>query len=163
MSYPSSQRVYVLERYTVAASHLNWAIRLLVDYGSPAEAVTLAGAAEEVCGKPLKDSSSAKQMARKLSEMSGLPAKVLMNEKLNKLRNWLKHNSELDPPIVCAPAEMEAVTMIARGLANFALLTGSQPSEGLRFRDWLMDRRPELFQHKHVIGSEDLQLPPQNG
>jgi hypothetical protein len=122
-----------------AASHqLDWAIRLFLDHDAPLPAITLAGAAEEMLGKPLADRSAFQELVRKFSVSHGIDPKILSQQHLNKARNWLKHwSSDTDAEYEDFELEQEAVQYIVRGLSNMVVLYQSLPYEGPRFLDWV--------------------------
>lgn len=138
-------KTYVeLERFDVAAGYLNWAIRLLLDHGAPAEALTLAGAAEEVCGKPLGVRSATKEIAQQISFIEGISESDVVSQRLNEVRNWLKHHSPDKPMTLKADIEGEAGAMICRGLVNFGRITANTPVEAERFIAWIRVQRRNL-------------------
>jgi len=127
-----------------AASHqLDWAIRLFLDHDAPLPAITLAGAAEEMLGKPLVDQSAFQDLTRSFSASHGIDPKILSQQHLNKARNWLKHRSlDTDAEYEDFELEQEAIQYIARGLSNMAILYQSLPYEGPRFLEWVKANRP---------------------
>ena len=127
-----------------AASHqLDWAIRLFLDHDAPLPAITLAGAAEEMLGKPLADQSAFQDLIRTFSASHGIDPKILSQQHLNKARNWLKHwSSDTDAEYEDFELEQEAIQYIARGLSNMAVLYQSLPHEGPRFLEWVKANRP---------------------
>lgn len=122
-----------------AASHqLDWAIRLLIDYGAPIPAITLAGAAEEIIGKALADTSAHEMLVQSFIESYGLERKIVSRHHLNKARNWLKHwTPSEEPEYESFDLLNEAIQGIARGLSNLLKYNHSLPSEGLRFIEWV--------------------------
>lgn len=138
-----SDRIYELEKLDVAANHIDWAIKLLIDFDEPATAVTLAGAAEELVGAKLGTGAASRLLSSTFATMTGLSEKDVASQHLNAARNWLKHDRP--PHTLETPLEMDAVNMIIRALSNMAALDRSLPSEGPRFIAWLRTARPELF------------------
>jgi hypothetical protein len=127
-----------------AASHqLDWAIRLFLDHDAPLPAITLAGAAEEMMGAPLKERSAFEDLKRSFSASHGIDPKILSQQHLNKARNWLKHwSSDTDAEYEDFELQEEAIQYIARGLSNMAILYQSLPYEGPRFLQWVKAHRP---------------------
>lgn len=127
-----------------AASHqLDWAIRLFLDHDAPLPAITLAGAAEEMMGAPLKEQSAFEDLKRSFSASQGIDPKILSQQHLNKARNWLKHwSSGTDAEYEDFELQEEAIQYIARGLSNMAILYQSLPYEGPRFLQWVKANRP---------------------
>lgn len=129
-----------------AASHqLDWAIRLLLDHGAPIPAITLAGAAEEILGRAVKDQSAHEVLIRGFIESHGLERTEISQQYLNKARNWLKHwSSDGDSEYQSFDLLNEAVQGIARGITNLSSYNQSIPSEGPRFLQWLKDSKHNL-------------------
>jgi hypothetical protein len=137
---------FELSKIEAAADQLDWAIRLFLDHKAYVAAITLAGAAEELIGKPLQDRAAFKQLTLTLSALSGLDPKSVTQEHLNKAKNWLKHWSEhTDQDRIELELDEEAIQYIVRALTNFSTYDSSSPSEGPRFWDWLQKNRSELF------------------
>jgi hypothetical protein len=143
MKAPSDTRIYTLDKLDIAARHVDWAIKLLLDHDDPAAALTLAGAADDAVGGRLGERAASRQLSAVLAKISGLKPQEVANEHLNKARNWMKHAGK--PFTLEAPLEMDAVTMIIRALSNFAEADSSLPSDGPRFLTWLKAGRPDLF------------------
>jgi len=138
-----SDRIYKLEKLDTASNHIDWAIKLLLDFDEPAAAVTLAGAAEELVGARLGAGAASRVLSANFAALSGLTRSDVADQHLNKTRNWLKHDR---PPATLETAlEMDAVIMIVRALSNLAAVDRSMPSEGPRFLAWLSAGRPDLF------------------
>ena len=137
---------FKLSKIDAAADQLDWAIRLFLDHKAYIAAITLAGAAEEVIGKPLQDRAAFKQLATTLSTRFGLDRRAVTQDHLNKARNWLKHWDEnTDQNEIELELDEEAIQYIVRSLANFAIYDSSTPSEAPRFFEWLQNNRPELL------------------
>jgi hypothetical protein len=137
---------FELSKSDAAADQLDWAIRLFLDQKSYVAAITLAGAAEELIGKPLQDRAIFKQLTLTLSARSGLDPKSVTPEHLNKAKNWLKHwDGHADQDRIELELDEEAIQYIVRALTNFSIYDDSLPSEGPRFLSWLQKERPELF------------------
>ena len=137
---------FKLSKVNAAADQLDWAIRLFLDHKAYVAAITLAGAAEELIGKPLRDRAAFKQLTATFSTRLGLDQKTVTQDHLNRARNWLKHwNDQVDQDEIELELDEEAIQYIVRSLTNFALYDGSTPSEGPRFFEWLQKHRPELL------------------
>ncbi|MBF0560888.1 MAG: hypothetical protein HQL37_02505 [Alphaproteobacteria bacterium] len=110
-------------------------------------AITLAGAAEEILGKRLADRSAANILKGKFSADLDIPEKVVAQQYLNKAKNWLKHwNDSVDDEKICLELDEEAIQYITRAITNLAIYDESCPSEGPRFKEWLMKNRPTLWE-----------------
>ena len=137
---------FELSKDEAAADQLDWAIRLFLDHGAYVAAITLAGAAEELIGKPLQEQAIFKQLTQTLSARSGLDPKSVTQNHLNKAKNWLNHWDEhTDQGRIELELDEEAIQYIVRALTNFANYDNSLPSEFPRFWEWLQKNRPELF------------------
>jgi hypothetical protein len=137
---------FELSKDEAAADQLDWAIRLFLDHDAYVAAITLAGAAEELIGKPLQEQAVFKQLTQTLSARSGLDPKVVTQDHLNKAKNWLKHwDGHTDQDRIELELDEEAIQYIVRALTNFATYDNSLPSEAPRFWEWLQKNRPELF------------------
>ncbi|HKX64189.1 MAG TPA: hypothetical protein VJM78_02695 [Rhizomicrobium sp.] len=137
---------FELSKDEAAADQLDWAIRLFLDHDAYVAAITLAGAAEELIGKPLQEQAVFKQLTQTLSVHSGLDPKSVTQNHLNKAKNWLKHWDEhTDQGRIELELDEEALQYIVRALTNFANYDNSLPSEAPRFWEWLQKNRPELF------------------
>jgi hypothetical protein len=129
---------YEVSKIEAAIDQLDWSIRLFLDYQAYIPAITLAGAAEEVIGGALSETSALTVLKRELSAEHGLSGKVVSQLHLNKTKNWLKHWDGLrDNETVWIELETEAVQYIVRALANLVQHDRSLPSEGPRFIAWL--------------------------
>jgi hypothetical protein len=61
-------------------------------------------------------------------------------------RNWLKHwDQRTDDEKIRLQLAEEAIQYIVRALTNLAMHDGSQPSEGLRFWNWMDQNRRDLL------------------
>jgi len=124
-----------------AVEQMDWAIKLLLDNQAYIPAITLAGAAEEILGETLGESSVFSQLKVKLCAEHNLPAKYISQEYLNRAKNWLKHWKGMqDAEQTKIELEEEAVQYIVRSLTNLVLHDRSLPSEGPRFFEWLSKR-----------------------
>ena len=109
-------------------------------------AITLAGAAEELIGKPLEEASVFNQLKQTLSVRSGLDPKSVSQLHLNKAKNWLKHwDKKADEDRIELELDEEAIQYIVRALTNFSIYDRTTPSEGPRFFAWLEKNRPDLL------------------
>jgi hypothetical protein len=134
---------HTVDKIGAAVHQLDWAIRLLIDHDAPIPAITLAGAAEEILGKSLTDplSSAHKILMRNLASAYQLKEKAVLDEHLNKARNWFKHwNAPIEPENETFDLLNEAIQIIARAISNLIEYDRSLPSEGLRFLQWVDNR-----------------------
>ena len=161
MANPPSPRIYTLEKVTVAVNHLDWAMRLILDHAAFDVALTLAGAAEEVLGS-LVPNSMFEEVTANLTQHSGLTRRVVTQDHLNRMRNWLKHNNSGTNEIVDAELEVEAISMIFRALGNLAQYDRSLPSEAPRFCEWLTRHYPYLLAPMRTEG-ESTSATPRRG
>jgi len=137
---------YQLSKIDAAIEQLDWAIRLFLDHQAHVPAITLAGAAEEILGKTLADSSSFAILKKELPLKYTVPEeKSVSQDYLNKARNFLKHWDKFtDQETIILEWETEAVQYILRALANLVAYDYSLPSEAPRFIAWLSNHRSGL-------------------
>lgn len=136
---------YTVSKIEAATDQLDWAVRLLIDHQAYIPAITLAGAAEEIIGEMLLAESVFHQLKSKFAKDFGLPEKVISQDHLNRVKNWLKHWKDMkDAETVDIELEGEAVQYITRAIANLVLHDQSLPSEGPRFFEWLKKNRPDI-------------------
>jgi hypothetical protein len=132
---------YRLGKVDAAVDQIDWAIRLLLDHNAHVPAITLAGAAEELLGKAIGESTAFQQMMDSLPGEYGIDPKVLSQRYLNRAKNWLKHwDPKTEAEYENFELQEEATQLIVRALANLIAYDRSLPSEGLRFFDWLKER-----------------------
>lgn len=142
----SKSRIYPVTKIDAAVDQLDWSIRLFLDEQAYVPAITLAGAAEEILGRLTNDLAMVKRLSTSLSQKHALPEKLLRDEHLNGLRNWLKHwNNLKDQDRVEVELETEAICMIVRGIGNLRAYDASETSESPRFLEWLKINRPDLY------------------
>lgn len=139
----------------------NYAIKILLenpgDIGAMISAYTLAGAAEEMFSRLIKDSGDVNAYALVKKEYEKAGAKI---SDPNVFRNWLKHASYKNPetgqqevaPIVDAGGLKEQVAfMIIRASINLTLaFKNSATSKKMfdnmgKFQVWLEENIPELY------------------
>jgi hypothetical protein len=130
------QKIYHLPRIDVGVDQLDWSIRLLLDHAAYVPAITLAGAAEEILGKPLQGRSA-------LSQLRASIPRDAQKIDLNKLRNFLKHGNP--PEMHVSGIELEAALMIIRAQVNLESNDNTFCSEWPRFVDWVRATHPQLF------------------
>jgi hypothetical protein len=144
-TYPQHPRhVLTIHKVDRAVNHVDWAIRLVVDHGAFDVAITLAGAADEVLGKATGDRPAFRDLRARLQELSGLPADIVADEHLNKLRNWMKHPTIEIPQTLQVDLEADAAQMIIRCLINLLRIGELQRSDWRRFLAWLRATRPDI-------------------
>ena len=129
-----------------AVHQLDWAIKLFIDHNEYLPAITLAGAAEEVLGELVGGEAAFRQLLSSLTEKYGVPANVVSQQHLNKVKNWLKHWKDLqDSEAIEADLEEEAIQYILRATGNLYTHDKSLTSETPRFFEWLAENRRDLF------------------
>ncbi|ACV26038.1 hypothetical protein [Kangiella koreensis] len=131
-----------VSKLEVAEEQLDWAIRLLLDHNAPAPAITLAGAAEELFGRPLKAEAAFRIVMETVPKKLHMDPKTYSQKHLNYTRNWLKHWGDKEDGHADIDLYAEAVTLILRALANYIPNTKALSNEALRFTKWL----PKYFQ-----------------
>jgi len=135
-----------LSKIDAAVDQLDWSIRLFLDHQAYVPAITLAGAAEEIIGGILSQSSFS-LLKVKLSAKYGLTEKIVSQLHLNKAKNWLKHwTGRRDEEKVALELETEAIQYIVRAVVNLVAHDQSFPSEGPRFFEWLSNNRGDLME-----------------
>ena len=130
-----------IRKIDAAVEQVDWAIKLLIDSRAYIAAITLAGAAEEIIGETLGESSVFFQLKAKFCNEYNLPDKYISQEYLNRAKNWLKHwRGMQDAEQIEIELEEEAVQYIVRALVNLVIYDRSLPSQGPRFFEWLSKR-----------------------
>jgi hypothetical protein len=139
-SFPQEPTMFEVSRVDAAVDQLDWAIRLFLDHKAYVAAVTLAGAAEELLGKPLAGKSAHQQLHRQFMARYGAQLSDDERINLNETRNLLKH-WDGDPELVrLVDLEDAAIQYIMRGLMNLFSHDTSRPIEYDRFVEWLDSR-----------------------
>ena len=116
-----------LTKFEVAEKQLAKAIELFSAH-EPLPAITLAGAAEEILGKLVKDGGSANALEEEIKDRCDLYQTVfgrpgdpkVFAELMNNPRNELKHRMSGNP--LELNLEEEAVNLIQRAIDNFQKL-----------------------------------------
>lgn len=123
-----------IEKNDAATNQLDWAIRLFLDHDEFIPAITLAGAAEEILGGLLGDRSPHKLVKKNLSLQSGLSEKIVSDEHLNRVKNWLKHSrSVVDEKPIMIDLKGEVTQSIVRSILNFYEFNSFFTAECIRF------------------------------
>ena len=136
---------YVLSKIDAAVDQMDWAIKLFLDHQAYVPAITLAGAAEEIIGETLLDKAVFAELTTKFATEFKMPEKVISQDYVNKMKNWLKHWQCLrDEETISVDLEGEAVQYLVRALTNLVLHDRSLPSEGPRFFMWLSENKTRL-------------------
>jgi hypothetical protein len=136
-----------INKIDAAVDQLDWAIKLFLDDSAYVPAITLAGAAEEIIGETLGESSAFKLLKEKLGAEYNLPPKVISQGHLNKAKNWFKHWKEMkDDETIEIELETEAIQYIVRAISNLVSHDHSISSETPRFLEWLKDNKSELLE-----------------
>lgn len=116
--------------------------------------ITLAGAAEEVFGKLLKEDNpentldSIKKGGAAIHEAlfeTDIPEKEI-SDRANWARNLLKHWSPGQPKVFEFDAPEEAKDMLSRAIDNYFVLTGSLTRAMERFQDMHVQDNPQIRQ-----------------
>jgi hypothetical protein len=132
---------FTVTKIDAAVEQMDWAIKLLLDNQAYIPAITLAGAAEEIIGENLSESSVFSQLKAKFCSKYSLSEKYVSQEYLNRTKNWLKHwKGTQDAAQTKIELEEEAIQYIVRSLANLVLYDHALPNEGPRFFEWLSKR-----------------------
>ena len=77
----------------------------------------------------------------------GLTGKQVVDDHLNRLRNWLKHwHKDDDPELFLDDLQAGAILYIARALTNLEQAGGPETPNWSRFGTWAARTRPDLFQ-----------------
>ncbi|KVF23173.1 hypothetical protein WJ07_16915 [Burkholderia vietnamiensis] len=109
--------VHTYHRVDLALAQLDAALMLFLEYREFAPAITLAGAAEEILGKELGRRGWQCASDRRLNRYSALDRNAAAAE-LNRVRNALKHFSNIDQPDIAADLEEAARWMLERAFEN---------------------------------------------
>ena len=136
---------YEVGKIDAAVDQLDWAIRLFLDHQAYVPSITLAGAAEEIIGESLGDVASLRKLQEQLSLRYQVDKKVLVQNHLNRSKNWLKHWNQLkDAAVGVFELETEAISYILRAITNLANHDHTVSSETPRFLQWLQTHRKDL-------------------
>lgn len=155
---------YQVSKIDAAVDQLDWAIKLFLDHQAYVPAITLAGAAEEIIGEAVSPKSAFQLSKRSLSEKTGIPEKVVSQEHLNKVKNWLKHWKEMkDEESIEIELETEAIQYLFRAIANLIAYDRSLTSETPRFFKWLKENRKDLEKEIQPIIEELSMVSPELG
>lgn len=140
-----------LSQLEAAERQLDRAIQLfLVDHDYIC-AITLAGAAEEILGGAL-----AKEGKKPMNEhlkgilkqiiLPELTHKEISDQHLNKIRNRLKHHTDLKDEGIEDAMDLVAMQMIIRAIGNYGFLTETVTPKSVEFFAWLHQHRPDVFE-----------------
>lgn len=138
-------------RIEIAKAHLDRAIVLFIDENDFINAITLAGAAEEVLGKFARRANLIPAMEEITdilhTEVDGeIDKKRIRNDYLNRVKNSLKHFEEGDDELVEIEPEAEAIIMIIRAMTNVMLIEGQLNEHAKIFYNYIKTKRPDLFE-----------------
>jgi uncharacterized protein YPO0396 len=137
---------YIVSKIDAAVDQLDWAIKLFLDFQAYVPAITLAGAAEEIIGEAVSSEASFRKIKKSLSKKTGIDGKIVSQEHLNKIKNWLKHWKNMDDEeTIEIELETEAIQYIVRAINNLVVHDNSLTSESNRFFDWLNENRKDLL------------------
>ena len=135
---------YQISKIDAAVDQLDWAIKLFLDHKAYVPAITLAGAAEEIVGEAVAESAF-KLLKKSLSTKYEISKKVVSQEHLNRVKNWLKHWKEKkDEVSIEVELETEAIQYLIRAISNLVTHDRSLTSETPRFFEWLKENRKDL-------------------
>lgn len=136
---------YQVSKIDAAVDQLDWSIKLFLDHQAYVPAITLAGAAEEILGEAVTMDSAFELLKSLMSEESELPEKIVSQEHLNKVKNWLKHWKDMkDEESIEIELETEAIQYLLRAITNLVSHDRSLTSETPRFLEWLKTNRKDL-------------------
>jgi hypothetical protein len=136
---------FEVNKINAAVDQLDWAIRLFLDHSAYVPAITLAGAAEEIIGETLEESSAFRQIKQSLESEYDLPGQMISQQHLNKAKNWLKHWKGMkDEETIEIELETEAIQYIIRAITNLLSHDHSLSSEAPRFLEWLQTHKTEI-------------------
>jgi len=137
---------YHVTKIDAAVDQLDWAIRLFLDHKAYVPAITLAGAAEEILGEAVSKDAAFHILKERLFEKTGIEQKIISQEHLNKVKNWLKHWKEMkDEESIEIELETEAIQYLVRAITNLVTHDNSLTSETPRFYMWLSENRKDLM------------------
>lgn len=120
---------YHVTKIDAAVDQLDWAIRLFLDHKAYVPAITLAGAAEEIFGEAVSEDAAFCILKQRHHEQTGIEEKVISQDHLNKIRNWLKHWKEMkDEESLEIELETESIQYLVRAIANLITHDGSLTS-----------------------------------
>ncbi|MHB8066894.1 MAG: hypothetical protein ACYDIC_03225 [Desulfobaccales bacterium] len=138
-------------RIEIAKAHLHRAIVLFIDEDDFINAITLAGAAEEVLGKFARKADMTTVMddlTDILHNKAGgkLDKKKIRNDYLNRIKNILKHFEHGDEELVEIDPQEEATSMILRAMTNLFRVEGKLTEHAEIFYNYIKINRPDLFE-----------------
>lgn len=144
-------RAVSVNRLDAAVEQLEWAIRLAVDHGAYGAAITLAGAAEELLGKPLPVEKRSREplKANLIADYEkshpqvkdGVNVSKEIGDDLNAIRNQFKHWK--GPETQQLELIDGAIHNIVRALMNLRTHDANRLSEEeMRFAEWLERNGP---------------------
>ncbi len=137
---------YQINKIDAAVDQLDWAIKLFLDHKAYIPAITLAGAAEEILGEAVSSDTAFKLLKQSLSEEYEIPKKVVSQEHLNKVKNWLKHWKGMkDEESLEIELETEAIQYLIRAIANLVTYDNSLTTQTPRFLQWIEENRKDLL------------------
>lgn len=147
--------VFIVDKYTVAIEHIDFSIRLLLDYKAYTAAITLAAVAEEIIGKEIGERSSHSSLKKPVIKEFSTTEKLLTEKDasniLNNAKNLFKHWDSSNPKTAIMDLETETVTYILRAISNFVNLDSTIPHEGSRFFQWLKANRSDIWEKEFEI------------
>jgi hypothetical protein len=124
------------------------------------EAITLAGASEEILGKIIeRDGRKATHSQGKfnLSIKTGLSEIDINNKYTNRIKNCLKHANNKNEDNFKADPKIEAIQYIIRGISNYLMIYGCIKSKYIDFLRFINKNNPKLFKIKRPNEKELLE------
>ncbi len=151
-------------RIEIAKAHLHRAIVLFLEEKDFINAITLAGAAEEVFGKFARRANLTPAMEEITDILhtevgAELDKKRIRNDYLNRVKNNLKHFEQGDDELVEIEPEEEAISMIIRAMTNLFLVEGQLTEHAEIFYNYIKKNRPGLFEEVAEKENENLAIP----
>lgn len=150
-------------RIEIAKAHLHRTIVLFVEEKDFINAITLAGAAEEVLGKFASEANLTPAMEELTDSLhnklgGSIDKKKIRNDYLNRAKNSLKHFNQGDDETVEIEPEEEAISMIVRAATNLFLVEGQLTEHAEIFYDYIKKNRPDLFEELEEKENEKLNV-----
>ena len=138
-------------RIEIAKAHLHRAIVLLIEENDFINAITLAGAAEEVLGKLVLEANLIPAMEQLIDGLhnklgGSIDKKKIRDDYLNRAKNRLKHFDQGNEKAIDLEPENEAISMILRAVTNLFLVEGQITEHAQIFYNFIKKNRPDLFE-----------------
>ena len=139
-------------RIEIAKAHLNRAIVLFIEENDFINAITLAGAAEEVLGKLVLEVNLIPAMEQLIDSLhnkfgGSIDKKKIRDDYLNQAKNSLKHFGQGNEKTIELEPENEAISMILRAVTNLFLVEGKITEHAQIFYNYIKKNRADLFEY----------------